>query len=470
MIKFGTAGWRAIIGDEFTFHNVRMVSQAICNFLKRKKFAVKGLVIGYDTRFLSEKFALEAAKVFTYNKIKTYLCTRDVPTPALCFAIRQRGTAGGVNFTASHNPPEYNGMKIFTAEGAEPLPQVTNEVEKELSSLERTGFKDSYYLEEGYFHMMNPQEDYLALLRQKVDFSLIRASQMKLVVDLLYGTARDYLDRILLEEGCQLKVIHNFRDPYFGGYSPESKEENLSELKQMLRNSDYHIGIATDADSDRFGCLDRGGDYIPANHLLPLLLDYLVKRKGWRGGVARTVATSHLFDLVAKKHKLKVYETPVGFKYIGELILQNKVIMGGEESAGFSIKEHIPEKDGILACLMVAEMAAYHSKNLSQVLTELCEELGARFYNRKVTVSLTPYLSKLLGRRLQHPPKSLDGLTVKQVISVDGQKLLLEDGSWFLIRFSGTEAVVRYYAEADTPEKLERIIESGRRYFFRRGA
>jgi len=470
MIKFGTAGWRAIIGDEFTFHNVRMVSQAICNYLKRKGLVPQGIVIGYDTRFLSEKFAWEAAKVFTYNRIKTYLCTRDVPTPALCFAIRQQGAAGGVNFTASHNPPEYNGMKMFSAEGAESLPQVTNEIEKELSSLERTGFRDSYYLEEGYFNMINPQEDYLVLLRQKVDFSLIRDSQMKMVVDLLYGTARDYLDRILLEEGCQLKVIHNFRDPYFGGYSPESKEENLSELKQVLQNSDYHIGLATDADADRFGCLDRGGDYIPANYLIPLLLDYLVKKRGWRGGVARTVATSHLVDLVAQKYGLRVCETPVGFKYIGELILQNKVIMGGEESAGFSIKEHIPEKDGILACLLVAEMAAHNRKSLSQALAELYQEVGRRFYNRKVTVNLTPQLSMLLERRLQHPPKSLDELKVKQVVSLDGLKLLFDDGSWFLIRFSGTEAVVRYYAEADTPEKLEKIIECGRRHFFRRGA
>lgn len=470
MIKFGTAGWRAIIGDEFTFHNVRMVSQAICNYLRRKELAPKGIVIGYDTRFLSEKFAWEAAKVFTYNRIKTYLCTRDVPTPALCFAIRQQGASGGINFTASHNPPEYNGMKMFTAEGAESLPQDTNKVEKEISSLERTGFRDSYYLEEGHFHIINPQEDYLTLLREKVDFSLIKDSQMKMVVDLLYGTARDYLDRILLEEGCELKVIHNFRDPYFGGYSPESKEENLSELKQMLKNSDYYIGLATDADSDRFGCLDRGGEFIPANHLIPLLLDYLVKRRGWSGGAARTVATSHLVDLVAQKHGLKVYETPVGFKYIGELILQNKVMMGGEESAGFSIKEHIPEKDGILACLMVAEMTAYHRKSLSQSLNELYQEIGARFYNRKVTVSLTPQLTKLLEKRIQRPPKSLDNLKVKQTISLDGLKLVFEDGSWFLIRFSGTEAVVRYYAEANSPEKLEKIIECGRKYFFRRGA
>ena len=465
MIRFGTSGWRGIIGEEFTFHNLRLLCQAIANILRADGNSEKGVVIGYDTRFLSERFAQEAAKIFTFNRVKTYLTRRDVPTPALSYEVRRRETALGLNITASHNPPEYNGVKLFTGNGATALPEFTDRVEEEVVRVAKEGIRSEYYLSEYYLEEIDPREEYLSLLSERVDLELIRKSGLKIALDLLYGTAREYLDELLLEAGCPLEVLHNFRDPYFGGYSPESKKENLLELRKVLRERDCQLGLATDADSDRFGVLDEGGDYIAPNYILALLFRYLLKSRKMKGGVARSVATTHLIDAIAERSGIEVYETPVGFKYIGELILEDKIILGGEESAGLSIKGHIPEKDGILACLLVAEMASYYKKKLLHLLEDIYREVGRRFFQRKVQISSASHLEKKVKERMSSPPSEFARRKVVKVSDVDGLKLVFEDGSWFLIRFSGTEPVIRLYAEGETPDKVDELIDFGRRYF-----
>jgi phosphoglucomutase len=465
MIKFGTSGWRGIIGEEFTFQNVRLISQGIANYLKNEEIANKAVIIGYDTRFLSEKFALESAKVFSSNKIMAFLCSRDAPTPAISLETKKRQVPLGLNFTASHNPPEYNGLKIFMQNGATPLPTITDKIELEIRKLEKAPFWQQYYIDPLYLQEISLRQNYLDNISKIIDFDLIKKANMKIAVDLLYGTAREYLDWFLLQQGIGLEVLHNFRDPYFGGYSPESKEENLVELKETILSKKCQYGLATDADADRFGVMDEKGNYIAANQVIALLIEYLIKTRQWQGGVAKTIACSHIIDAVANKHDRQIYQTPVGFKYIGELILQDKIFLGGEESAGLSIKNHIPEKDGILACLLIAEMLSYYRNSITDCIMNITKELGKIFYYRKFQYPYTAELKKRFQEKIERAPKDFSGLKVIQEIRIDGLKLILEDESWFLIRPSGTEPVIRYYGEADDPKKLDKIISFGYNYF-----
>jgi len=462
-IKFGTSGWRGILADEFTFENVRVVTQAICDHIRSKGETEKGVVVGYDTRFMGRKFALESAEILAANGIKAYLCKRDVPTPVIAFEIMRRKAAGGINFTASHNPPEYNGLKFSSSWGGPALPETTGDIEKRANDMmgEMTYWEVSYKkgVHDHLIEPIEPKAEYLKDIREKVDLSVLKG--MKIAVDHLYGTSRGYLDTVLEEAGCQVVRFHEHPDPSFGGRPPEPAEENIHDLIEKVKNdSSISIGLATDGDADRFGIVDRGGRYIEPNYIIALLLDYLIRTRRWKGGVARSVATTQLIDRVAKKHGVEVYETPVGFKYIGELITEDKLVIGGEESAGLTIKGHVPEKDGILACLLVAEMVAREGKSISEMLNNLYSEVGT-VLTRRVNIHLEGKVGSGLKERLKTPPKSFAGLNVEKVITIDGTKLVLSDGSWVLIRPSGTEPVVRFYAEAFNEEGLDRLTEAG---------
>jgi len=465
MIKFGTSGWRALMGEEFTFQNVRVVVQGICNHLKSEGHADRGLLVGYDTRFLSDRFAREAAKVLSHNRIHGYLCSRDAPTPAISYEIIRRNLDGAINFTASHNPPEYNGLKFSMESGAPALPEVTRRIEQQIRRLEAEGASTAYYADESYIQEVDISEPYLRLLASKIDFDLIARSGLLIAADPLYGTARDYLDRILIEKGCTCEVIHNFRDPYFGGYSPECSERNLDDLRKAVREKGCHVALATDGDADRFAVLDSDGTFISQNYILALLFRYILQsRPQLTGGVARTVATTHLLDLLAQRHSLPVYETPVGFKYIGELLLEGKLIMGGEESAGFTMREHLPEKDGILACLLVAEMvAASGNKSLSAMIEELFADVGP-LYNQRVSMKLDDAQATRLDAQLGHLPESFGGRPVVRANRLDGVQLSFDDGSWVLMRPAGTEPLLRIYAEAPTRESLQWLINACKDY------
>src|SRR5436853_1949208 len=463
MIKFGTSGWRGIIGEDFTFENVRVATQGIVTYLKKTAQKGNGVVVAYDTRFLSEKFASEGAKIFAFNGIQAYLCNRDVPTPCVSFETVRRKAMGAINFTASHNPPEYNGLKFSTSNGAPALPEVTKAIEKEIHALQDRKERVDVYEKPELIETIDPKDRYLTELRNKVDIDVIRKSGLRIAIDSLYGTSRDYLDYFLLEAGVEVKILHNFRDPYFGGFSPECNEKNLGELRNIVSSESYDLGLATDGDADRFGIVDDRNRFVSTNVLHALLALYLKRYREIPGGLARSVATTHLIDAIARKLDVPLYETPVGFKYIGELILEDKIALGGEESAGMSMHRHLPEKDGILACLLVAEMVARTGKKLNQLVEEMYEEFGY-YYSKRVDMKLTPQLKETLSTKLANAPQQLDGLTVKDVNTTDGVKLIFDDQTWILFRLSGTEPVARVYAEACSPKDLKHLIDAGRKF------
>ncbi|MEO6260554.1 MAG: phosphoglucomutase/phosphomannomutase family protein [Thermoanaerobaculia bacterium] len=463
MIKFGTSGWRGIIGEDFTFANVRVASQGIANYLKKANAKGSGVIVAYDTRFLSEKFASEAARILAFNDIQAFLCTRDVPTPCASFETIRRKAMGAINFTASHNPPEYNGLKFSTANGAPALPEITQGIEREIHSLQSTNERLDVYEKAELIETIDPKDRYLAELRNKIDVDVIRKSGLRIAVDSLYGTSRDYLDYFLLEAGVEVKIIHNYRDPYFGGFSPECSEKNLGDLRKLVTDNKFDLGLSTDGDADRFGIIDDRNRFVSPNVIIALLAVYLKRHRNIPGGLARSVATTHLIDSIARKLDVPLYETPVGFKYIGELILADKIALGGEESAGMSMHRHLPEKDGILACLLVAEMVARTGKKLNQLVDELYKEFGY-YYSKRVDMKLTPQLKESLADKLANPPTSVEGRAVRNVNTTDGVKLIFDDQTWLLFRLSGTEPVARIYAEACSPKDLKKVLDAGRKF------
>ena len=465
-VTFGTSGWRAVLGEDFTFQNVRIVSQAIVNVLKQEKIGHRGLIIGYDSRFLGEQFARTAAEVFAGHGIKVLLCDRDTPTPAISYHVLQSKLAGGLNISASHNPPEYNGVKFTPEWGGPALPETTRAIEQRLVRLlhgehvkwlpwekaERTRMVQKF----------DPRPDYLAALEKLIDVDAIRQANLRVVMDPLYGTSRGYLDTFLRNAGAKMAVLHYWRDPYFGGVRPEPTRETTAELQETVKQENAHIGLATDGDADRFGVVDRDGSFIDANIVLALLVDYLATTRRWTGDVGRSVATTHLIDRVAHKHGLGVRETPVGFKYLADLLSKGEIRMGGEESAGLSIEGHVPEKDGILACLLVTEMIARTGKTLCELTEELFKRLGAVYSSRADETVMETTMQENLLKIQESPPSDIAGKPVQRVDTVDGCKLVLEDGSWFLFRPSGTEPLVRCYAEASTPLDMEALMAAGR--------
>ncbi len=464
-IKFGTSGWRGIFCEDFTLDNVRVVTQAIADHLRAEGLAEKGVLIGYDARFMGADFARETARVLAGAGIKSYLCNRDTPTPVIAHELLRRGTAGAINFTASHNPYNYNGIKFSPAWGGPALPETTSDIEKRANQmLGEVVFKDlnlDKAAEQGLFEEVDPRAAYFTTLRGLIDFKAIAASGMKIAVNPLYGSGRGYLDALLEEAGVPIVKINDHLDPYFGGEPPEPAEAHIADFIELVKSDDSIVlGVATDGDADRYGIVDADGSFIEPNYILALLFDYMIRRKGLRGNAARSVATSALIDAVAKYHGVEVLETPVGFKYIGEYISADKILIGGEESAGLTIRGHVPEKDGILACLLVAEMVAVEKCSLCELLTDLYARVG-EIYTRRINIQLSPELEAALPEKFQHPPKQIGGRKISEIIRIDGNKYLFEDGSWMLFRKSGTEPVVRLYGEAGTAESLAELIKAG---------
>ncbi|MBU1185561.1 MAG: phosphoglucomutase/phosphomannomutase family protein [Acidobacteria bacterium] len=462
MIKFGTNGWRAVMGEEFTFQNVRTVTQAIANYFN-ERFSREdiSIVMNYDTRFLSERFAMESAKVLSHNRIHVLFSDRDGPSQAQAYQVIKRNAQGGINFTASFNPPEYNGLKFSMESGAPAMPAETDKIEEEVRRLSSQGYSFCpYYPKNDYIKRIGLQEDYLSYIEPKIDFAAIRKSGIRVAVDLLYSTSREYLDEILEENGVPIEEIHGYIDPYFGGIAPSCTEANLAELKTFVREKKCNVGIATDADGDRFGVVDENGDFISQNLILSLLLDYVVKEKGWRGGVARSVATTHLLDRIARKFELPLHKTRVGFKYIADLFLRENMIFGGEESASLAIKDHLPEKDGIMAGLLLVEMLSVYGNSLSRQIEEMFREYGRRVCRQR-SLPMTPARDKKLRKLIKNPPSKLGGRRVINIETIEGIKLDFENDDWLLLRFSGTEPIIRWYAEAGDKAELGRLIKNG---------
>ena len=458
-IHFGTSGWRAVVADEFTFAAVGRVTAAICDEFEKAQPA--RVVVAHDTRFLGEQFALECAEAFVSQGFEALLCEGPTPTPAVSHAIRSHGCVCGINFTASHNPPQYNGMKLSTADGAPALPTITTKIEQRLSKADQTSAIGGDTT--GAPRRFDPRSDYLADLETKIRFDVISRAGGRYAYDPLWGTGRGYLNEILRRHGLEVQTIHDWRDVLFGGRSPEPEASHLSELTEVIRQQKCVLGLATDGDGDRFGVVDSNGRFITPNQLIAILFDYLVESRKWSGGVARSVATSHLVDRVAQKLGRPLFETPVGFKFIGELINEDKIVLGGEESAGLSIKGHYPEKDGILACLLAAEAVAARGASLTEQLEALYTDIG-RLESGRIGVRLTPDLMPKLKDRLTQEPTAIAGRRVKQINRLDGLKIIFEDDSWLLVRPSGTEPLVRIYAESESPKDMEVLLEQGRKY------
>ena len=457
-IKFGTSGWRAIIAEDFTFDNVERVAKAVCSYLKSNPQLGSTLIIGNDTRFMGEKFGSVAAEIAKRKGFLVLHCDHPVPTPTISHAIRDQKAAGALNFTASHNPPEYQGIKFSTSDGAPALPDVTSQIEAAIESGAEPGDADG-----GSIIEFDPRPAYLADLESKLNFEAIAASGGRFGYDCLYGTGRGYLDKILSDHRLEVETLHGWRDVTFGGRSPEPGEDHLNELRAAVTDKGYTLGLATDGDADRFGIIDADGTFIEPNKLIALLTDYLAESRGWKQGVARSVATSHLVDRVATDRGIELHETPVGFKYIGELINKDEIILGGEESAGLSIRGHYPEKDGILACLLAAEAVAVRGKTLGQQLEELYSRVG-RLESRRIGVRLTPEVAAKLKEKLAQEPTEIGGRAIERINRLDGVKFLFADGSWMLMRPSGTEPMVRIYAESEDAAQLEGLLETGKEY------
>ena len=454
-IKFGTDGWRGIIADDFTFANVRKVTRAIASYLETTYTKDRPILVGYDTRFLADQFAQTAAKVLADLGWKVLIVDRDCPTPAIAYSARHLNSAGALMFTASHNPAPYCGIKYIPDYAGPATPEITDTIVANIVDAVDTPPSSK---PTGTISTFNPKPEYLQFIYTLLDVNRIRSAQLKVKYDALYSTSRGYLNTVLEDCGCEVETFHAYRDVLFGGGMPQPNGEQLVRLVEAVKKDQADLGLATDGDSDRFGIVDEQGNVLAANTVLLLLARHLIKNKGKTGALVRTVATTHLLDNLAAKYGLEIYETPVGFKYIGEKMRETTVLIGGEESGGLSVIGHIPEKDGILAGMLVAEAIAYEGKPLSQLVEEAIAEAGGPLYNKRLDINLDDaYRTAVIVSFTKDLPIDIAGIAVKEVGRKDGIKLYLEDGSWVLLRFSGTEPLMRIYVETNSPEKQTEI-------------
>ncbi|MDI6821505.1 MAG: phosphoglucomutase/phosphomannomutase family protein [Actinomycetota bacterium] len=504
MIRFGTDGWRGIIADDFTFENVRWVSQAICDYIKIsfQPSAISPrprLIVSYDTRFLSDRFALEAALVAAANDFDVLLTESFAPAPVVSFAVVDKRADGAILITASHNPPQYNGLKFKASFGGSATPEITGKIEqcyrrnsargkKPLKiSLPRKGAWGEEATQEDRLRFFDPKEAYLSNILTLLDKNLFPQLptpnfQLKVVVDPMYGAGQGYLSEALSRLGCEVVEIHKGINPTFGGINPEPISENLEDLRREVKRRGFDVGLAMDGDADRTGAIDPSGAFIDSHQIFALLLEHLVNQRKWRGEVVKTVSTTQMIDILSRKYNLPLHVTPIGFKYICEHILTRDVLIGGEESGGIGIKNYIPERDGILIGLLLVEIMITHRKTLKELVDDLMKRIGYFYYDR-VDLPARPVTKggfapggpvgrhgvetastvreNLLNYLKTFNPSELAGVKVVTIDNMDGCKFLLADESWLLIRPSGTEAVVRIYAEASSPQRVSTLLKVG---------
>jgi alpha-D-glucose phosphate-specific phosphoglucomutase len=473
-IHFGTDGWRAVISDTFTFANVRLVAQAMADVVRQQHPDVAPLrmVVGFDTRFLSDRYAREVACVLAANGIEVDLARADTPTPVISHAIVLHRAQGGVMITASHNPPRYNGIKFKAAYGGSASPADCKLVEARLQQNEQEGrkplildFDDAQA--QGLIQRFDPRPAYRDHLATLVDFETIRRGQLRVVVDAMYGAGRAYLAEFLRDAGAEVIELRGEMNPGFNGIHPEPIERYLQPLADALRSGDWRLGLATDGDADRIGAMAPDGRFIDPHVIMSLSLRYLLQQRHQRGMVVKTVSTTQMLNRLAASYGLEIRETPVGFNHISDLMMNHDVLIGGEESGGISIKGHIPEGDGVLMGMLLAEMVAAHGSDIQALLADLVREVGAFYYARNDFVLKTvngrpPFTkSEMVQKLTQAPPTALAGMAVSQVLTNDGVKYMLQDDSWLLIRPSGTEPVLRMYAEARSAGMVQSLLQAG---------
>jgi phosphomannomutase len=475
-IEFGTDGWRAVIEKDFTFENVGKVAQAIADFLnweERQKMSVyrelnisyrpasAGLVVGYDTRRLSSEFGETVARVLAANGIPVFLVDQPNPTPVVAHAVLQKEAAGAVMITASHNPPEYNGIKFKPEYAGSALPEYTEQIEKRVWDILAKG-KEVKKNPIATIETFDPRVRYLERIVEFVDWEALRKSNFKVVVDPLYGAGRGILYGLLKQRGISAQEIHGELDPTFGGLNPEPIGEHIRPLTKEVLKQGADAGLALDGDADRIGAVDENGNFVNSHQIFSLILRYLCKDLGWKGAVVKTFSTTQMINILASKYELKLFETPVGFKHIARLMLSEDVLIGGEESGGIGIKNHIPERDGILCGLLLLQIMAKKESKLGEVIADLMREVGPHFFDRRDFHFEEPgQKEKVLERLRQNPPREIAGKEVAETNTLDGWKFFFGDGSWVLFRPSGTEPMLRLYVEAGSKERVEEIINAG---------
>jgi len=464
-IKFGTSGWRAVMAEEFTFANVRRAVDGIARYVASQKPRGARVIVGRDPRFLGETFCSMAAEILAAQGIAPLVVAEPAPTPAFAYAVIQNKADGVINFTASHNPPEYNGIKFSTPDGCPALPEVTQKIEAEIIAGDGAGTATTSDLLPAEKGALDPKPAYLKRLAEIVDLEVIRKAGLRVAFDPMWGAARGYSDELLRGAGVNVATVHDHRDVLFGGHAPEPDDHLLEDLRKKMRETGAQIGIATDGDADRFGIVDSDGTFLQPNYIIAILFDYLVESRGWKNGVAKSVATTNLVNALAEKHGVELHETPVGFKYIGELIMRDKIAIGGEESAGLSIRHHVPEKDGLLAGLLCCEAVARRGKSLGEQLKAICNQVGS-YYPERQNFRLTPEVKEKFTGKLRFDPREFCGHEISQVVRTDGLKLVFSDGSWVCYRLSGTEPVVRVYTEARSEKGLEKLSTAAKNWIF----
>lgn len=466
-IKFGTDGWRAVISETFTFNNLRLVAQAIADFVLEAEGPERTVVIGFDTRFLSDRYAAEVARVMAANGISTWLARADTPTPAVSYAIVNKRATAGVMITASHNAPRYNGVKLKAAYGGSASPDQNRRVEQLLErNLQRAHGPNLMDLDQALRNELvrkfDPSWAYYEHLSTLVDLDTISAGELRVVADGMYGAGRGVIGEVLARGRTKIHNIRHEMNPGFGGIHPEPIEKHLGLLMSTIQSGHWDVGLATDGDADRIGAVDARGQFVDPHRIFALVLRYLIEKRGWTGKVVRTVSTTRMIDRLAAKHGLPLVETPVGFNHIADLMLANSVLMGGEESGGMSIRNHIPEGDGILMGLLILEVMADAGAPLHVLVDDLLAEVGPAHY-RRVDIKLSRPVAKadMVQMLVECASEHIDGVAVEDVQSRDGVKYYLDDGSWLLIRPSGTEPVLRVYAEAPTLERVDALLGYG---------
>lgn len=466
-IQFGTDGWRAVISDTFTFANVRLVSQAVADQILEERTSNPSIIVGYDTRFLSDRYAAEVACVMAANGIYCWLARADTPTPAVSYAIVEKKASAGVMITASHNPPRYNGFKLKASYGGSANFDTSSRVEQllkrnELEKREPKTMKLEEALQRGLVQKFDPAWAYYAHLSSLVDLDIISNGELRVVADGMYGAGRGALGEILARGRT---IVHNIRhelNPGFGGIHPEPIERNLGLLMSLIQSGHWDIGLATDGDADRLGAVDSHGRFIDPHRIFALVLHYLIEKRKWRGKVVRTVSTTRMIDRICQKYGLEVVETPVGFNHIADLMLAGGVLMGGEESGGLTIHGHIPEGDGVLMGLLLLEVMAYYRRPIHELIQELLEEFGPAEYKRTDIKLNRPVAKKeMVSYLVKSAPPAIGTVMVERLSTLDGVKYYLADGSWLLIRPSGTEPVLRVYAEAPSAERVKVLLQFG---------
>ncbi|HYG99290.1 MAG TPA: phosphoglucomutase/phosphomannomutase family protein [Terriglobales bacterium] len=464
-IKFGTSGWRAVIADEFTIANVKRAVTGITRYVVAQRPSGARVIVGRDPRFLGEMLVGLAADILAAHGITPIVIEEAAPTPAIAYEVIRTRADGAINFTASHNPPQYNGIKFSGADGAPALPEVTKGIEAEIAKVDPESLNTKRVSEAVKPETTDIRASYLKRLGEIVDLAVIKKSGMTVAFDPLWGAARGYSDALLRDAGIEVATVHDYRDVLFGGHAPEPDDHLLEQLRSKMREIGAPIGMATDGDADRFGIIDRDGTFIQPNYVIALLFDYLVETRGWKNGVCKSVATTNMINALAEHHGVQLHETPVGFKYIGELIKEDKIAIGGEESAGLSIRHHVPEKDGILAGLLCCEAVARRGKTIVEQLNDLFAKVGS-FYPLRENFRLTPEVKQKFTTKLGANPSEFYGRKVVEANRKDGLKLIFEDGAWVCYRLSGTEPVVRVYTEARSVDDLKQLSTAAKQWIF----